>query len=133
LKKGIKMKITVVKEFSFEAAHYLPGYDGPCERLHGHSYRLLIGVSGKIDPISGMVMDFSKLKNEVNFHIIPLLDHSCLNDIQSHSFPREMPTAEKMVVWIWNQLHVILESPSKLNSIRMYETASSYAEWRLEQ
>ena len=63
--------IRLTKEFSFEAAHALDGYDGPCREIHGHSYRLFVTVkgcpaAGEGDPKCGMVMDFGVLKRIVN-------------------------------------------------------------------
>ena len=59
--------IRLTKEFSFEAAHALEGYDGACREIHGHSYRLFVTVKGEpstdeYDPKQGMVMDFGLLK-----------------------------------------------------------------------
>lgn len=132
------MKITVVKEFTFDAAHYLPGYKGPCARIHGHTYRLQIGVSGFPDS-SGMVLDFVELKKEIQETIISKLDHFLLNEIDFCGFPKHKPTAENMVLWI----HDILISrfvrdlkgilaESHLELIRLWETPTSYAEWRAE-
>lgn len=52
----------VLKEFEFDAAHYLPSYNGKCEHLHGHTYRLVVMVDGRPDH-EGMVLDFTLLKN----------------------------------------------------------------------
>lgn len=38
----------VLKEFEFDAAHYLPEYNGKCERLHGHTYKLVVKVPKRI-------------------------------------------------------------------------------------
>ena len=62
--------IRLTKEFSFEMAHTLDGYDGPCREIHGHSYRLFVTVKGrpKDDPSDskcGMVIDFGDLKRIV--------------------------------------------------------------------
>ena len=67
--------IRLTKEFSFEAAHALDGYDGPCREIHGHSYRLFVTVkgcpaAGEGDPKCGMVMDFGVLKRIVNEEIV---------------------------------------------------------------
>ena len=74
-------KIRLTKEFSFESAHALDGYDGLCREIHGHSYRLFVTIKG--EPISeennpklGMVMDFGDLKRIVNGEIVDRLDHS---------------------------------------------------------
>ena len=50
----------VLKEFEFDAAHYLPSYNGKCEHLHGHTYKLVVKVDGRPD-MEGMVLDFSLL------------------------------------------------------------------------
>ena len=75
--------IRLTKEFTFEAAHMLEGYDGLCREIHGHSYRLFVTVKGEpqSDPNSpklGMVMDFGVLKRIVNEQIVDRLDHSLM-------------------------------------------------------
>ncbi|MDE6046553.1 MAG: 6-carboxytetrahydropterin synthase, partial [Alistipes sp.] len=73
--------IRLTKEFSFEAAHALDGYDGPCREIHGHSYRLFVTVKGhpsdaEGDPKCGMVLDFGLLKRIVGEEIVARLDHA---------------------------------------------------------
>ena len=73
--------IRLTKEFSFEAAHALDGYDGPCREIHGHSYRLFVTVKGSPlqdpeNPKYGMVMDFGVLKRIVNEEIVSRFDHA---------------------------------------------------------
>ena len=68
-------KIRLTKEFSFEAAHSLEGYDGACSQIHGHSYRLYVTIEGipanrEGDPKDGMVMDFGVLKQIVNCEVV---------------------------------------------------------------
>ena len=123
------MKITVVKEFTFDAAHWLPNYPGLCANLHGHTYRLQIGISGKIDPNTGMVYDFAKLKELVQYHITKHLDHICLNECTEPGFPAKMPTAENMVDWI---VGCFQGKEENLQLVRLWETPTSYAEWRAE-
>jgi len=121
------MKVMVVKQFEFEAAHFLPMYDGPCSVMHGHSYKLDVGVVGLIDEGTGMVMDFSELKRTVNEKVVQPLDHSLLNAVSLSGFPYYMPTAENMVVWIRGALDGMIPAVS---FIRLWETSTSYAEWR---
>ena len=119
-------EIEVVKEFRFEAAHRLPEYDGPCGEVHGHSYKLFIGAKGRIKK-NGMVCDFSTLKKTIEEEVITKLDHKYLNEIKEANFPFKCPTAENMVLWIKD----VLDS-NFYSFIRLYETQTSYAEWRRE-
>jgi len=123
------MKITVVKEFTFDAAHHLPGYDGPCKNTHGHHYILQVGIEGEPDYFTGMVEDFSWLKQIITKNIIDKLDHKYLNELDIPFFPAEIPTAENMVRWI---VKVLYNYWPTLSFVRLYETPTSYAEWRAE-
>lgn len=87
----------VTREFNFDAAHFLSNYYGKCERLHGHTYKLHITLEGKVQE-NGMVIDFVIFKRIVNKHILEKLDHHLLNDLI------ENPSAERVVIWIWQQL-----------------------------
>lgn len=111
----------VTKIFQFDAAHKLIGYDGPCSKLHGHTYTLHISVKGKLDE-AGFVMDFKDLKNIVNNEVISNLDHNYLNDIISQ------PTAENTALWIMNKL----KNKLHLSEIVLYETPDSYVTLRAE-
>lgn len=87
----------VTKEFSFDAAHFVPDYYGKCERMHGHTYKLQVTVEGDVGK-NGMTIDFVILKKMVKEKVLDKLDHQVLNDII------EVATAENVVIWIWNQL-----------------------------
>jgi 6-pyruvoyltetrahydropterin/6-carboxytetrahydropterin synthase len=118
--------ITVTKRFKFEAAHFLPGYDGDCCRIHGHSYKLEITVvRSTLD--NDMVIDFKTLNQLVKYHIINRWDHYCLNELQE--FKEERPTAENMVTIVYSILEKELPEKIKLKAIRLWETEDSYAEW----
>ena len=123
--------ITVTKIFMFEACHHLPHYDGACARPHGHSYKLEVTVDGMIQPNwnskCGMIIDFKDLKSVVNESVIKKYDHSNLNDF----FPN--PTAEIMVRKIASDIieeMVLRETNTSLVSVKLWETSTSYAEWR---
>lgn len=124
-------KIRIGKIFEFDAAHELPYHQGKCKNLHGHRYRLLIEIEGTINklktsPEYGMVMDYGKLKEIVEEFIIDRMDHSYLNDL----FPN--PTAENMVVWIATVIGTQIPKDLKLTKVVLWETSTSYAEWRKE-
>ena len=101
----------IYKEFSFDSAHHLPfvpeGHK--CRNVHGHTYHIKIFIDGPIEKEVGWVMDFGELKKAWK-PIEDQLDHHNLNDIPG----LENPTAENIVVWIWNRLKPALPYLSKL-------------------
>jgi 6-pyruvoyltetrahydropterin/6-carboxytetrahydropterin synthase len=111
--------IELVKDFRFEAAHFLPQVpEGhKCRRIHGHSFRGEVAVRGPIDPKIGWVMDFADLKKAVD-PIVAQLDHYLLNEIGG----LENPTSELLAVWIWKQLVPMVPS---LYRITIEETCTS--------
>ena len=119
--------LSITKQFEFEAAHFLPNHQGACCRLHGHSYKLEIEITNKINdndmsPEFGMVADFSRLKQVVNEMVVDVLDHHSLNLIVND------PTAENLVMWIKEQLSNTV--PGELTRIRLWETSKAYCEWK---
>ena len=125
------MKLTVIKRFEFEYAHYLPGYNGPCRQLHGHRAELEVGVSAEINPKTGMVVDFKNLKGVVKQMVIDRLDHRCLNELEIPGFPLDCPTAENTILWIVEQLQKAWAiSDIELTLVRLWETSGSWVEWR---
>lgn len=122
-------RVQVSKEFTFDAAHHLFNYEGKCKSLHGHTYRLQIAVSGFLDD-RGMAIDFGDLKTIYKEHLEPRLDHRYLNE----TLPYMNTTAENMVYWIYQEvaLHLPKERGLQVESVRLYETPTSYAEFRKE-
>lgn len=140
--------IRITREFSFEMAHVLWNYDGPCRNVHGHSYRLFVTVSGNPlnipdDPKTGMVMDFSDLKKIVIKEIISQFDHTVVvssgYDEDKIRMFREMfgnvvpvdyqPTCENLVADFAARLGRLLPPGTELHSLKLFETANSFAEW----
>ncbi len=116
----------IIKEFDFDAAHYLPAYNGKCEHLHGHTYKLVVKVEGTLDH-EGMVIDFIKLKNIVKEEVLKSLDHACLNDILP------VPSAENISVWVWNKLEKLLTNERyHLYEVEVWETRTSGCIYRGE-
>ncbi|MDX8045865.1 6-carboxytetrahydropterin synthase QueD [Gracilibacillus sp. S3-1-1] len=123
-------RVLVSKEFSFDAAHHLHCYDGKCKNLHGHTYKVVFGISGFVDDV-GIVIDFGDIKQIWKEKIEILLDHRYLNE----TLPKMNTTAENMVVWIFEQMEEALQDFSnqcRVEFVRLFETATSYAEARRE-
>ena len=99
------------KEFTFEAAHKLPHLpdDHKCTRLHGHSFRVRIYVTGQPDPDRGWVTDFADIKRAFA-PVLAQLDHYYLNEIDG----LENPTSELLAKWIWQRLKPGLPILSKV-------------------
>lgn len=140
--------IRVTKEFHFEMGHVLWNYDGPCRNVHGHSYRLFVTVKGtpsddRTDPKNGMVMDFTVLKKIVRKEITEVFDHSVVLN-NSYDAARidslksflgnvvlvdYQPTCENLVADFSRRISSSLPGGVSLYSLKLYETATSYAEW----
>ncbi|MGG0719570.1 6-carboxytetrahydropterin synthase QueD [Robertmurraya massiliosenegalensis] len=123
-------RVLVSKEFTFDAAHHLHCYEGKCKNLHGHTYKVILGVSAFVDEI-GIVIDFGDLKKIWKEKIEVFLDHRYLNE----TLPKMNTTAENLVVWIYEQLQdAIVDShpDARVEFIRLFETPTSYAEARRE-
>jgi 6-pyruvoyltetrahydropterin/6-carboxytetrahydropterin synthase len=109
----------LIKEFEFDAAHNLIHYHGKCERLHGHTYKLVVKIEGEPDK-EGMVYDFVELKRVVKEKVVDKFDHVYLNDI----IPQ--PTAENIAIFVWNELKDILKKDnSRLYEVEVWETKTS--------
>jgi len=142
------VKIRVTKEFTFEMAHALLGYDGDCKFVHGHSYQLSVTVIGepetsKTDQKLGMVIDFGDLKRIVRQNVVDVFDHALvLNKETPHEhfkktselfdkviFVAYQPTSENLVNDFAQRVRKKLPIRLSLFSLRLRETASCYAEW----
>jgi 6-pyruvoyltetrahydropterin/6-carboxytetrahydropterin synthase len=128
-------RVLVSKEFTFDASHHLHCYEGKCKNLHGHTYKVVFGISGYVDD-RGLMMDFGDIKdiwkNEIEIH----LDHRYLNE----TLPPMNTTAENIVVWIYEKMKEELVKEenkgryigARVEFVRLFETPTSYAEARRE-
>ncbi|PFN23313.1 6-carboxytetrahydropterin synthase QueD [Bacillus cereus] len=128
-------RVMVSKEFTFDAAHHLHCYEGKCKNLHGHTYKVVFGISGYVNEI-GLAIDFGDIKEIWKNEIEIYLDHRYLNE----TLPAMNTTAENMVVWIYEKMAEALTKDDRVNEykgarvefVRLFETPTSYAEVRRE-
>lgn len=139
------MNIRITKEFDFETAHALDGYEGKCKDIHGHSYHLkitLIGEPNRNTSLSdcGMVVDFGDIKKIVREHVYEEFDHRLIlrddsrfkgleNTNERIRYVPYQPTCENMLIEIVTLIQQHLSGETKLHSAFLRETHTSYAEW----
>ena len=138
--------IRITKEFKFEMAHALYGYDGLCKNIHGHSYRMWVTIKGNVleknnHTKNGMVIDFGELKKIINDCIVDKYDHSfVLNKNTPHFnidfsafekvfFLPYQPTSENLVVDFAKIIMNKIPKNITLHKVVLSETATSFAEW----
>lgn len=141
-------KIRVTKVFTFDMAHALFGYDGPCKNIHGHTYRLSVTLIGEQileenNPKEGMVIDFTDFKRIVKENVIDVFDHALVlkNDTPhskikglSDNFERIIyspyqPSCENLLLDMLDRIQNHLPSNVEIKNVRLEETPTSYAEW----
>jgi 6-pyruvoyltetrahydropterin/6-carboxytetrahydropterin synthase len=111
--------VILIKEFEFDAAHNLVNYHGKCERLHGHTYKLVVKLKGHRDK-EDMLFDFVELKKLVNSEIIDQFDHHYINEI----LPQ--PTAENIAEYAYNKLAPLVKRENVyLYQVEVWETKTS--------
>ena len=144
-------KIRITRKFSFDMAHALWGYDGPCKNIHGHTYKLSVTFRGLIvhkhdSPKDGMVYDFADIKKFIEERILNQFDHCLvLSDkedkevihkigqrYQKLVILNDQPTCENLLVDFLKLISSEVPDELELVALRLEETANSYAEWRIE-
>ena len=110
-------------EQHFDAAHFLRGYRGKCEALHGHRFVVVIRVkSSELNDI-GIAYDFVELKQHLD-NILSRFDHTCLNDVPP--FDKINPSAENIASTIYNELKLELaQAPVSISCVEVWESPQS--------
>ena len=121
------MKVDLVREYRFEAAHRLPNVPPghQCQRLHGHSCKFELTITGPVDAHTGWFIDYGVLDDIVE----PLrkqLDHYYLNEIPG----LENPTSELLARWLWDRIRAQLPV---LSAVTVFETCDSRCVYRGEE
>ena len=136
------MKVTISRKAHFNAAHRLYRKEwsaeqndaifGKCNNpnYHGHNYELIVGVTGEIDPETGFVMDVKFLSEIIKEEVEDRLDHKNLN-LDVLEFQDLNPTAENIVVVIWNRIRKRIKPAFELEVV-LYETPRNFVTYRGE-
>ena len=119
LRDCARLIMEIYKAFTIEAAHRLPNLpeSHKCYRLHGHSFRIEVHVTGEVDQNTGWIMDFADISAAFK-PLFERLDHHYLNEIEG----LENPTSENLARWIWRQLKPALPL---LSSVVVQETCTA--------
>jgi 6-pyruvoyltetrahydropterin/6-carboxytetrahydropterin synthase len=120
-------ELTIKTEFS--SAHNLRGYEGACERLHGHNWRVEVSIEAQSLGPMGFVMDFKELKN-ATASIVEKLDHRYLNE--TPPFTEINPSAELIARFIHDELSKLLceKKGVRVSEVRVWESDTASASYR---
>src|SRR5687768_28266 len=120
------MNVELKKEYRFEAAHYLPRVPPghKCARMHGHSYRVELEVSGPVDPATGWLIDFAAI-DDAWAPLFARLDHRTLNEVPG----LDNSTCENLAAYVWNEVR---RSVPQLSAVRIWETTDACCIYRGE-
>ncbi|MDA0739450.1 MAG: 6-carboxytetrahydropterin synthase [Nitrospirae bacterium] len=126
---------TLTKRIEFSASHFYrnPVWDearnkhvfGACYQEHGHNYLLEVTVGGRVDPVTGMIINLYDLKQIVT-DVLEEFDHKHLN-LDTPYFESMIPTTENLALILWRKFRARPETQD-LRSIRLFEGEDLWAE-----
>ena len=110
-------------EQHFDAAHFLRGYQGKCEALHGHRFRVVVRIKASRVDDTGIAYDFTELKQHLG-DILSRFDHTCLNDVPP--FDKINPSSENIAATIYDELRPgLAEAPVSISCVEVWESPQS--------
>lgn len=120
---GVKLYQVSVRDH-FDAAHYLRGYQGRCESLHGHRFEVVVTAEATTLDNIGVSYDFTRLKADLK-EVVGRFDHVCLNDIPP--FEKANPSSENIAASIWREMESKLGgTPVKLKTVQVWESPDAW-------
>jgi len=111
---------------SFAAAHRLRGYDGNCERLHGHNWQVDVTVESELLDDRGIALDFRTVKSAVN-DLLAALDHRYLNEVSP--FDRLNPSSENLARYLFEGMEKKIPAPARVARVTVWESEDARAEY----
>tara|TARA_B100000768_G_scaffold44447_1_gene43216 strand:- start:1004 stop:2146 length:1143 start_codon:yes stop_codon:yes gene_type:complete len=118
-------KASITKKLVFDSAHYITDHEGKCKNLHGGRYDIEISIKDRIDPMTGFVIDYSLIKNITKNLVINKFDHKTLNLTCPELSWRSSTEFLAIVIW-----EILIEYLPNLKKIKIYETETSYCEFK---
>jgi 6-pyruvoyltetrahydropterin/6-carboxytetrahydropterin synthase len=117
------MRVRLIKELRFEAAHRLPNVPAghKCARLHGHSFKVELAMRGPVDERTGWFIDYGEVDRRWQ-PVFDVLDHNYLNEVPG----LENPTSENLARWLWQKLKPALP---ELERVILHETCDARCEY----
>lgn len=129
--------IVLTRQYRFSSAHKLhnPKWDavknkevfGGCNRLHGHNYTLEIGVTGEIDPTTGLIYNIKEFDALIENELIPVIDH-CYLDEDVPFLKGTLSTVENLARAIYDEVSPQLPTGVQLHKIRLYESPDNWVD-----
>jgi 6-pyruvoyltetrahydropterin/6-carboxytetrahydropterin synthase len=118
-------------EQDFEAAHYLRGYRGKCEKMHGHHFRVVARLRAKKLDRIGIAYDFTVLREQLA-QILGRFDHACLNEVAP--FDQINPTSENIASTVYSQLQSVIKGKGvALANVQVWESPRSCVTYFLDE
>ncbi len=116
-------------EDSFASAHQLRGYQGKCENLHGHNWKVILTVKGETLDDTGLLLDFHLLKKRLK-EVLELVDHRNINEIAP--FDEINPSSENLARYIFNKMKENLKNEERVSvdELTVWESATSRCTYR---
>ena len=121
----------VAVEHEFSAGHALRGYQGKCENIHGHNYKIQIVVAGeKLDSI-GLLMDFKNIRTQIH-STADRLDHQFLNELPP--FDEINPSAENLAKYFFEEIQQVYQNGNlNVKSVTVWESNKTWATYHLNE
>lgn len=113
-------------EKTIAAAHRLFDYNGPCESLHGHNYRIEVAYKGTELDRFGMLVDFTDIKRAFNA-VLDTIDHTYLNEVPA--FEGISPSAENIAAYIYKSMKQTPFDRATLDHVSVWETPTQVAKY----
>jgi 6-pyruvoyltetrahydropterin/6-carboxytetrahydropterin synthase len=118
-------EVKIVTQFA--AAHRLENFNGKCESLHGHNWKVEVFLAGKDLNGTGLLMDFGVVKARTK-EVLEEIDHKYLNELAA--FQDRNPSSENLACYLFERLGAIFNCDGvKVSRVNVWESDTSCASY----